>query len=53
MPAVDLLKPAVYTIGNRIIEVFDCVEDHLSVLKPYSSFDEFKTLLARPGASFC
>merc|ERR1740138_1543494 len=29
VPVIDLSKAQSYTIGDRIIEVFDCVEDHL------------------------
>jgi phosphoglucomutase len=50
---VDLSKPAVYTIGDRTIEVFDSVEDHLSVLKRCFNFDEIKSLLTRPDFTFC
>merc|ERR1719201_1766001 len=32
IPAIDLTNAAVYTIGDRIVEVFDCVEDHLKLL---------------------
>ena len=33
VPAVDLSKPAVYTIGDGIMEAFDGAEDNISVLR--------------------
>jgi len=53
VPDIDLNKSAVYTIGDRTVEVFDCVEDHLAVLKKCFNFDEIKSLLARPDFTFC
>jgi len=32
IPNVDISTAARYTIGDRIIDVFDCVEDHEAVL---------------------
>ena len=51
VPAIDLSKTAVYTIGDGIMEAFDGAEDNISVLKCCFDFDEFKTLLARPDFS--
>jgi phosphoglucomutase len=48
VPTFDLTKPAVFTVGDRIVEVFDCVEDHLKVLKKCFDFEQIKTLMARP-----
>jgi len=53
VPTVDLSKPACYTIGDRIIEVFDCVEDHMAVLQSCFNFGEIRTLLSRPDFTFC
>jgi phosphoglucomutase len=53
VPDIDLSRPAVFTIGDRIIEVFDSVDDHRSVLKMCFDFDCIRTLLARPDFSFC
>lgn len=53
VPTIDLSKPAVFTIGDRIIEVFDCVEDHLSVLKKCFDFDAIKSLMSRPDFTLC
>lgn len=52
VPDVDLSKPGAYTIGNRIVEVFDCVKDHVDLLKQCFDFDSMKGLLARPDFSF-
>jgi len=53
VPSVDLSKPGVFTIGDRIIEVFDSVEDHLAVLQKCFNFGEIKSLLSRPDFTFC
>lgn len=53
LPAIDITKPSVYTAGNRIIEVFDCVEDHLALLKQCFSFDDIKGLVSRDDFTFC
>jgi len=50
---VDLSKPAVFSIGDRIIEIFETTEDHLKVLRGCFDFDKIKGLLARPDFSFC
>jgi phosphoglucomutase len=47
VPDIDLSKPAVYKVGDRIVEVFDCVEDHLSLLQKCFDFDSMKKLIAR------
>lgn len=51
VPDVDFSTPAKYSIGNRFIEVFDCVEDHLAVLKKCFDFAAIKKLIARPDFS--
>jgi len=53
VPDIDLTKPACYTIGDRIIEVFDCVEDHMAVLQSCFNFGEIKSLLSRSDFSMC
>jgi len=45
VPAIDLSKRGSYKIGDRIIEVFDCVEDHMRSLKKCFNFDEIRTLM--------
>jgi len=52
LPPIDLSKPAVYTIGDRIIEVFDSVEDHLNLLQECFDFGQIRQLIARPDFSF-
>lgn len=52
VPDVDLSKPGCFTIGDRIIEVFDSVEDHEALLKTCFDFDQIKRLIARPDFSF-
>eukprot|EP00927_Polykrikos_kofoidii_P053404 TRINITY_DN478_c0_g1_i2.p1 TRINITY_DN478_c0_g1~~TRINITY_DN478_c0_g1_i2.p1 ORF type:complete len:596 (+),score=123.32 TRINITY_DN478_c0_g1_i2:60-1847(+) len=51
LPEVDLSKPAVYKFGDKTVEVFDCVEDHLAVLKKCFDFDSIKGLIAREDFS--
>lgn len=53
VPVVDLSNPGAYTVGDRIIEVFDAVEDHLKVLSDCFDFDVIKGLIARPDFTFC
>jgi len=52
VPEVDLTKPACYTIGDKIIEVFDSVEDHMSMLQECFDFSQIKQLIARPDFTF-
>jgi len=52
VPIVDLSKDCAYTIGDRIIEVFDCVEDHMKILKKCFDFDQISRLLKRDDFSF-
>jgi phosphoglucomutase len=47
LPDIDLSKPATFKAGDKTIEVFDCVEDHMELLKKCFSFDDIKKLLAR------
>jgi len=53
VPTIDLSKPGTYLVEDRIIEVFDAVEDHLKVLQQCFNFEEIKSLLARPDFTFC
>jgi len=53
VPTIDLEKPGVYKIGNRTIEVFDCVEDHLALLKKCFSFNQIRGLLKNKDFDFC
>jgi phosphoglucomutase len=52
VPTVDIANKAVYTIGDRIIEVFDCVEDHESTLKKCFDFDQIGRLIKRDDFTF-
>jgi len=52
VPAIDLTNAGVYLIGDRIVEVFDCVEDHLKLLRECFDFDAIKKLIARPDFTF-
>jgi len=52
VPVVDLSKPGSFTIDDRIIEVFDTVEDHLSLLKECFDFGQIRKLIARPDFTF-
>merc|ERR1719361_2505384 len=51
VPTIDLVSAAIYTIGDRSIEIFDSVEDHLAVLKKCFDFAAIKKLIARPDFS--
>ena len=52
VPTIDLTKPAVYTIGDRKVEIFDSVEDHLGLLKKCFNFNQIRGLLRRKDFSF-
>jgi len=47
VPTIDTSKIGNYTIGDRIIQVFDCVEDHLKTLRKCFDFDQIRKLVAR------
>merc|ERR1719221_2254688 len=47
IPDLDLSKPCVYKMGDKSVEVFDCVEDHLASLQRCFDFDAIKKLVAR------
>ncbi|CAK0906691.1 unnamed protein product, partial [Prorocentrum cordatum] len=51
LPALDLTSPITYSIGDKVVEVFDCVEDHLALLKKCFNFDQIKAMIARPDFS--
>jgi len=51
VPDFDLSKPATFKVGDRKVEVFDCVEDHLAVLKKCFDFESIKKLVANPDFS--
>merc|ERR1719384_1648505 len=40
-----------YSCGGKSVEVFDCVEDHLKLLKKYFNFDQIKAMVQRPDFS--
>jgi phosphoglucomutase len=47
VPVIDLTTPCVYKFGDKSVEVFDCVADHLSTLKACFDFEAIKKLIAR------
>jgi len=47
VPDLDLSSPAVYKLGDRAVEVFDCVEDHNALLKQCFDYDKIRALIAR------
>lgn len=52
LPDFDLTKPAVFELGEgKVVEVFDCVEDHLNLLKKCFDFDSIRALLKREDFS--
>ncbi|CAE7193981.1 unnamed protein product [Symbiodinium necroappetens] len=48
LPTLDLTKPAIYKLADKVVEVFDCVEDHLKLLKQCFDFASIKRLITRP-----
>merc|ERR1719262_389915 len=48
VPTIDLSKTATYTIGDRVVEVFDTAEDHEKKLKECFDFAQIQRLIARP-----
>lgn len=51
LPDFDLSAAKVYEVGDRKVEVFDCVEDHLALLKKCFDFEQIKTMVTRPDFS--
>jgi phosphoglucomutase len=51
LPAFDLASPATYKVGSKTVEVFDCVEDHLALLKKCFDFEQIKAMIAMPDFS--
>jgi len=51
LPTIDLAKPATYVLGDRSVEVFDCVEDHLALLKQCFNFTQIKAMVTRSDFS--
>merc|ERR1712190_714277 len=47
VPDLDLTNPCLYKLGDKTVEVFDCVEDHLASLQKCFDFDAIKKLVAR------
>jgi len=47
LPDIDLSTPATYKLGDKTIEIFDAVEDHMNLLKKCFSFEEIKKLVQR------
>merc|ERR1719204_1527342 len=52
VPTIDLSKAQVYTIGDRMVVVFDCVEDHMKLLQQCFDFDQISRLISRPDFTF-
>jgi len=53
VPTIDLSKPATYTIGDKVVEVFDTVVDHEKKLQECFDFPLIKKLLARDDFTMC
>mmetsp|Transcript_143103 Transcript_143103/g.259813 ORF Transcript_143103/g.259813 Transcript_143103/m.259813 type:complete len:591 (-) Transcript_143103:149-1921(-) len=51
IPELDLTNPVTYKIGEKTVEVFDCVEDHLALLKKCFDFELIKKMIARDDFS--
>eukprot|EP00929_Paragymnodinium_shiwhaense_P068554 TRINITY_DN344_c0_g1_i1.p2 TRINITY_DN344_c0_g1~~TRINITY_DN344_c0_g1_i1.p2 ORF type:complete len:625 (-),score=223.26 TRINITY_DN344_c0_g1_i1:311-2185(-) len=52
LPDFDVSKPNVYNLpGGKKVEVFDCCEDHLRVLKECFDFESIRKLIANPDFS--
>jgi len=51
LPDIDLSTPATYKVGDKTVEVFDAVEDHMELLKKCFDFEAIKKLLAREDFS--
>merc|ERR1719282_2273801 len=43
----------IYKCGDKTVEVFDCVEDHLALLKKCFDFEQIKKMVANPDFSIC
>jgi len=53
VPTIDVSKPGSFVIGDRIVQVFDAVEDHTKILKKCFNFPQIKKLIARPDFTLC
>jgi hypothetical protein len=54
IPDVDLSKEGSYKFRDSFrVEVFDCVEDHLGLLKQVFDFGPIRQLFARKDFTFC
>jgi len=53
VPKIDLSTPATYSIGDRVVEVFDTVDDHEKKLQQCFDFDQIRRLFARDDFSMC
>merc|ERR1740121_3213202 len=51
LPDLGLNVPMTYNCGDFKVEVFDCVEDHLAVLKQCFDFQQIREMVARPDFS--
>jgi len=52
LPNLGLNVPIMYTLGEgRAVEVFDCVEDHLALLKTCFDFGVIRKMMAMEGFS--
>jgi len=48
LPDLGVNVPITFSLGDKSVEVFDCVEDHLAVLKECFDFEQIKKMVARP-----
>jgi len=53
IPDFGINVPNRYKCGDKCLEVFDCVEDHLNLLKKCFNFDQIKEMVAMPDFSIC
>jgi len=51
MPDLGLNVPVNYACGDKSVEVFDCVEDHLTLLKKCFNFEQIKKMVTNPAFS--
>uniref|UniRef100_A0A7S4T2I1 phosphoglucomutase (alpha-D-glucose-1,6-bisphosphate-dependent) n=1 Tax=Alexandrium monilatum TaxID=311494 RepID=A0A7S4T2I1_9DINO len=52
LPDLGLNVPIIYRFGDdKTVQVFDCVEDHLALLKKCFDFEKIKKMISTPGFS--
>eukprot|EP00428_Durinskia_dybowskii_P000774 CAMPEP_0170295168 /NCGR_PEP_ID=MMETSP0116_2-20130129/47707_1 /TAXON_ID=400756 /ORGANISM="Durinskia baltica, Strain CSIRO CS-38" /LENGTH=613 /DNA_ID=CAMNT_0010546717 /DNA_START=62 /DNA_END=1903 /DNA_ORIENTATION=- len=51
-PDIDISSPGINLVGGKVtVEVFDCTDDHVALLKKVFDFEAIKTLIARKDFS--